>query len=307
MSAAKKVSSGVAVLTRARGGAPRSTVRATSKESSRRWPWFAMTVLSIVVLMAIFAPVLARHNPDTVNLANRFQPPMWMHGGSASYWLGTDDLGRDVASRLMYGARTSLLVGIVGVSIGGAIGLVFGILAGYFRGWFGNLIMRLVDGCMALPLLLIAMVMAVALGESAVTVIVAVSIVLWSRFARVVRGEVLEIMNREFVLQARVSAASALRIMRVHVLPNVANTFIVLLTLDLAWVILTEASLSFLGAGIPPPAASWGGMIAEGQDYVTTAWWISVFPGAVLALTILAVNMLGDWLRDRLDPKLRDF
>jgi peptide/nickel transport system permease protein len=279
--------------------------RSSARKRRRQLPWFAIIVLSIVVLLAVFAPLLANHEPNVVNLTDRITPPMWADGGNPDYWLGTDRLGRDIASRLMYGARNSLIVGLVGIIVGGTIGLVVGIIAGYKGGFIGTVLMRFVDGFLALPLLLIAMVMAIGLGQGIDTLILAVSLILWSRFARLIRGEVLELLSQEYLLQARVSGVSSMRIMRVHILPNVANTFIVLLTLNLAWVILVEASLSFLGAGIPPPEASWGGMIADGRDNMANGWWISVFPGIALALTILAVNLLGDWLRDRLDPKLR--
>ncbi len=188
---------------------------------------------------------------------------------------------------------------------GGGIGLFLGILAGYARGWVEAIIMRTVDSFMAIPNILIALVFAMTLGPSMNTIILALASVIWARFARVTYGEVLALMKRDFILQARVAGCSPLRIMFVHLIPNVFNTFMVMVSLSVGQIVLMEASLSFLGAGIPPPTPSWGQMVSEGRDYITSAWWIAFFPGLALALTVLAFNQFGDWLRDRLDPKLR--
>lgn len=262
-------------------------------------------ILGAILFVTIFAPLISPHDPGEVALGNRFLPPAWQAGGKAGYLLGTDALGRDMLSRIFYGGRVSLAVAVVVLAVGGLIGLALGVVAGYVRGIVGTVIMRLADGLMAIPPILIALDFAMTLKPGMVTVIVALIVVIWARFARVMRGEVLALADRTFVLQARVAGSSHLRIMFVHLLPNVINTFVILLSLNVGWVVLTESSLSFLGAGIPPSTPSWGQMVSEGRQYIASAWWISLFPGTALGLTVLSVNMLGDWLRDRFDPKLR--
>ncbi|MFC1991005.1 ABC transporter permease [Chloroflexota bacterium] len=268
-------------------------------------PWFAAIVLAVIILATILAPILTPYSPEELHLPQRFQPPAWEDGGSTEFFLGTDTVGRDLLTRIFYGARVSLLVAAIVLAIGGIFGLAMGIIAGYVGGIVSTVIMRVVDSLIALPSILIAIVFAMALQPGMRTVIVAISIVLWARFARVIRGEVIGIANSAYILQAKVAGTSQVKIMLVHIIPNVFNTFMILLSLHIGWVILIEASLSFLGAGIPPPTPSWGQMVAEGRGYVTSAWWISFFPGLALALTVLAANLFGDWLRDRLDPKLR--
>ena len=270
-----------------------------------RLPWFSIVILAVLLFVAAFAPMLTPHSPYDISLPDRLTPPSWKEGGSPQYLIGTDTLGRDLWTRILFGTRVSLLVGALVLLISGGIGLMLGVIAGYIGGVVSAVIMRIVDSLMALPALLLALVFAITLGPSMNTVILALSVLLWSRFARVIRGETLAIANRDFILQAKVAGCSEPRIMIVHVLPNVLTTFMILLTLNVGWVILAEASLSFLGAGIPPPTPSWGQMVAEGRGYITTAWWICFFPGMALALTVLAFQLFGDWLRDRLDPKLR--
>ena len=276
----------------------------SSTSSLVRLPWGPIAILTAMLFMTLFVPVLTAYDPMTPDLPRRLMPPAWTKGGSPAYLLGTDTLGRDIMTRILYGGRISLLVALFSCGVGGALGLAVGILAGYMRS-VSSVAMRLVDGLLALPSLLIALVFAMTLGPSMKTVIVAKSMVLWARFARVIYGEALGISKRDYVLQARVAGCSGYRIMLVHILPNIFNTFMILLSLNVGWVITFEASLSFLGAGIPPPTPSWGQMVSEGKDYIVSAWWISFFPGATLALTVLGFQMLGDWLRDRLDPKLR--
>jgi peptide/nickel transport system permease protein len=268
----------------------------------RRIPWVAFAILVLIVGSAVLASLLTPYGPNTIDVLNRLDPPTWFKGG---HILGTDDLGRDVLSRIIYGGRATLIVAVAALAVGGGFGLVMGVLAGYLGGFVGAVIMRVIDGFLTIPLMLIAIVLSLSLGQSLGTVVIATSITLWARFARVIRGEVLEIKNKEFVLQARVSGVSRTRIMLVHIVPNVMNTFIVLITLNLSLAILIGASLSFLGVGVPPPTASWGAMVAEGQDYMTTAWWVSLFPGIALVLCVLSVNIIGDWLRDLLDPRLK--
>jgi peptide/nickel transport system permease protein len=273
----------------------------------RRWPWVAAIILLLLLLAIIFADVLTPYSPETIDLPNRLQPPAWQEGGSSAHLLGTDTLGRDLLTRILHGARISLLVGIVTMAIGGTFGLLMGITAGYFGGKVDAVISRIVDSFMALPSLLIAIVFAVTLGPSMITVIIAISVTMWAQFARVIRGEALALRTREFVLQAKVAGCSTPRILLVHILPSVFNTFMILVSLNIGLAILIEASLSFLGAGIPPPTPSWGQMISEGRGYIASAYWLSLFPGIAIALTVLAFQLFGDGLRDRLDPRLRQF
>jgi len=266
---------------------------------------FLAILLLILVLPAIFAPWLAPHDPVAGRLAQKLKPPAWLPGGSWDYPLGTDPLGRDMLSRLIFGARVSLSVSLVAIFIGGIIGTVLGLVAGYFGGWTDALIMRLVDIAFSMPTILLALVLAVVVGPSFQTVIAIVAFLLWARYARQVRGEVLSVKERDFVAQARIAGCSHLRILFGHILPNVLNTLIVLATLQVGYVILLEGTLSFLGVGIPPPTPAWGLMVATGRALIVSAWWVSFFPGLAILLTVLTLNLMGDWLRDWLDPRLR--
>ncbi len=271
----------------------------------RRLPWFAIIVLATLAFVAIFAPLVSPHNPYAVDLPNRLKPPAWQPGGDWTNVIGTDTLGRDLLTRIFFGARVSLVVAFSCVGIAGGIGYALGVMAGYYGGVFGSVVMRIVDSIMSLPTLLLAIVFAMTLGPSMATVILAITSTMWVRWTRLQRGETLRVMKEDYILQAKVSGASPARIMLVHIAPNIFNTFMVLSSLQIGTVILFEASLSFLGAGIPPPTASWGQMVSEGRGYITSAWWIAFFPGVALALTVFAFNLMGDWLRDRLDPRLR--
>ena len=264
----------------------------------------AFVLLVLLIIPAITADWLAPHDPIHGVVMDRRQPPVFF-GGTWKYPLGTDRIGRDILSRIMYGARVSLSISLVGIFVGGIIGASLGMLAGYFGGWIDTVIMRLVDISLALPAILLALVLAAATGPSFQTIIVVVAFVLWALYARQVRGEVLSIRERDFVARARVAGASQLRVMARHILPNVTNTIIVLATLQVGSVIILEAALSFLGLGIPRPTPAWGIMVADGRQLIVSAWWISFFPGLAITLTVFSLNLLGDWLRDRLDPKLK--
>ena len=270
-----------------------------------RLPWTAFVIIAVMVVVAVFAPLIAPHSPTEQSLPDKLTPPAWQEGGSAKHLLGTDLLGRDLFSRLVYGARVSLTVAAFALLSGGLIGLAVGIIAGYLGGRVDSILMRVVDATLTFPTILIALLLAVSLGAGLRTIVIAITVIIWARFARVVRGEVLGVRARDFVSLARVHGCSSPRIMLVHIVPNVMNTFMVLLTLHIGFVIIVEASLSFLGAGIPPPTPSWGQMVADGRSHIASAWWLAVMPGAAIMLVVLAFNLFGDWLRDWLDPRLR--
>ena len=227
-------------------------------------------------------------------------------GGSMEYPLGTDKQGRDILSRIMHGARISLMVSSLAILLGGGLGTILGMLAAYRGGKTDAIIMRIVDIKLAFPSILLALVLVAAIGAGFTTVIVVIAVLLWARYARVVRGEALAIKQQDFIDRARVSGASNIRIMMKHIFPNLVNTVVVLATLEVGHVIILESTLSFLGAGIPAPTPAWGVMVADGRDLITTAWWIFLFPCLAIVLTVLSMNLLGDWLRDKLDPKLRN-
>ena len=271
----------------------------------RRAPLIPLAIIVIVVFTATFAPLLTPHSTTKPSLADRLTPPMWQEGGSWEHPLGTDALGRDLATRLMYGGRVSLLVAVFTLAIGGGIGTAIGLVSGYFGGRVDAVFMRSADSTLAFPIILFAILLVVAVGPNLANVVIAIALVLWARYARVIRGEVLALKERDFIARARVAGCSHLRILLFHLFPNTVNTLLVLLTLQVGWVIIVEASLSFLGAGIPPPTPAWGSMVSDGREYVDTAWWVSAIPGLAIMLTVVAFNLFGDWLRDTLDPKLR--
>lgn len=268
-------------------------------------PWGSVLIIIGLIVVAFGAPWLTSYSPIEQSLPNKLLPPFWQEGGTSKHLLGTDAFGRDVLTRLCYGARISLLVIASSLPVGGGIGLLIGVLAGYAGGRVDTFLMRLVDAALAFPTILFALLLAVTMGQGLRTLIIAIGLLLWARFARVMRGEVLVLKTRDFVALAQVRGCSHGRIVLAHILPNVMNTFMVLITLHVGVVILAEASLSFLGAGIPPPMPSWGQMIAEGRGKITSAWWLSLPPGVAIMLVVLAFNLFGDWLRDHLDPKLR--
>ena len=275
---------------------------------ARRYPVFSLAImLFVLVIPAIFANWIAPHDPIAGKLSDRLTPPFWVEaegeglyarpGGSMEHILGTDKLGRDILSRLICGARISLTVAAISIILAGTVGTTLGLISGYFGGSIDHLIMRLVDISLTIPAILFALVLAV--------IIVIVSI-FWSSYARLVRGETLSLKAQDFVARAKVAGASNTRIITHHLLPNVVNTLIVLATLEVGQVILLEATLSFLGAGIPRPNPAWGLMIANGRELLVTAWWVAFWPGIAILLSVISMNLLGDWLRDKLDPKLRN-
>ena len=270
------------------------------------FPVIPTLILVVIALVAIFANVLAPHNPEVGSLVARFKPPFWQAGGSTKYLLGTDQLGRDVLSRLMFGARVSMVVGFTAVIFAGVIGTALGILSGYLGGWVDQVIMRLTDTWLALPALTFAIFLAAIVGPSMWNIVIILGITYWTRYARVIRGEVLSLKEREFVRLAIVAGCSKWTIMWRHILPNVINSAIVLGSLMLGVVIITEATLSFLGVGVPPPQPAWGLMLSDGkQGLMVGRWWLTIFPGCCIMLMVLSANLLGDWLRVKFDPQLR--
>lgn len=283
----------------------------TGTTASRSWRWprhypplLATVLLTIFVLIAVFGPALSPYAADQTDFTAAMKPPAWQEAGSAAHPLGTDQLGRDLATRIIHGARLSLILALIGVGGAGAIGIGLGLIAGYTRGWISDLIMRVVDAFLALPFFLVALAFVAALGVSITNIIIVMALTTWPPFTRLVRGEALRVREADFVALARVSGVPGWRIALVHVLPNVMNGVIVLATLDVGRVILLESGLSFLGLGVQPPTVSWGLLLADGKQFMTFAWWLTVLPGLALLITVLSFNILGDWLRDRFDPRL---
>lgn len=271
----------------------------------RRLPLIPMFVLVVFVFTGVTANWIAPHDPERGNLRARNAPPVWMDGGSSEYLLGTDHLGRDMLSRVIFGARISLVVVVVVLGVGGVIGVTMGLVAGWYGKWVDEAIMRIVDIKLAIPTILLALVLVLALGQTFLIIVAILAIAIWPRFARNVRGEVLQLKTMDYVALAKVAGASTPRILLKHIFPGVVNTLIILATLEVGIVILLEATLSFLGAGVPPPTPAWGSMVADGRDRLAVAWWISSIPGVAIMLVVLSMNLFGDWLRDKLDPRLR--
>jgi len=270
------------------------------------FPLIPIVILLGVLLVAIFANVIAPHNPEVGVLGDRFRPPAWQANGTIDHLLGTDHLGRDVLSRLIFGARISVIVGLMVIIVAGFVGTALGIISGYMGRWVDQVIMRLTDAWLALPALTFAIFLAAIIGPSATNIIIILALVYWTRYARVIRGEVLSVRERDFVRLAVVAGCSKWKIMRKHILPNVINSAIVLATLQLGQVIIAEAALSFLGVGVPPPQPAWGLMLADGKKGLMAGyWWLTVLPGSCIMLMVLSANLLGDWLRVKFDPQLR--
>jgi peptide/nickel transport system permease protein len=263
-----------------------------------------LLVLLIILFISIAAPLLASYDPAQTNVARKLLPPAWAARGMAEYPLGTDNLGRDILSRLIYGSRVSLLVGFCSVIVSGIIGIVLGLVAGFYGRWIDSVIMRIVDAFLSIPTILFMLLFIFVLGPGIGTLIIVIGLTSWVSYARMVRSEVMSIRERDLVRSARAVGANDFRIIFVHILPNVISSFIVISTLSVGRVIIAEASLSFLGLGIQSPDVSWGGMLSDGRQYLATSWWVATFPGSVITITVLSIIFVGDWLRDWLDPKL---
>src|SRR5712664_374365 len=271
----------------------------------RELPWFPGAVLAALVLTAVFAAVLAPQSPTEGDITQKLIPPVWLERGEREHPLGTDRFGRDVLSRIIYGSRISLLVSLIAIGVAGTFGTLLGLIAGYRGGLTDTVLMRLTDVGLSLPTILIAVVLVAVSEPSLRNVIFVIALLLWPRFARQIRGETLAIKEQDFVALAVVAGRSSAWIISRHIFPNVVPTLLVISTLQVGYVVLLEGTLSFLGVGVPPPNPAWGLMIADGRGFLATAWWISLFPGMAMVLTVLSVNLMGDWLRDHLDPKLR--
>ena len=265
----------------------------------------ALTFFLLVVFAAVFAPWLAPHDPTIQSLRLRLRPPIWLAGSEAGHILGTDALGRDMLSRIIFGARVSLLVGFTAVLLQTLIGVSAGLVAGYYGGFVDNLLMRFADVQQAIPFLVLVVAVAAVVGPSLLNTVLILGVTGWVTYGRVVRAQVLSLMQQEYVTASQALGSKDQRVMLRHLLPNLVAPVTVVGTLTVSAMILVEASLSFLGLGVPPPTPTWGGMVADGRNYLVTAWWVSVMPGTAVFLTVLAINLVGDWLREVLDPTLR--
>ncbi|WP_188206830.1 ABC transporter permease [Alkalibacillus aidingensis] len=286
----------------------------TSSSQSKKWikqllksktGTVGLLIVVSVILMAIFADLIVPHSHSETNVADRLIPPFWMDGGSSEYILGTDNLGRDILSRIIIGSQVSLLVGISSVIVAGAIGLSLGLISGYYGKWIDQVIMRLVDSFLAIPNILFMLIILAVIGTSLPAIILVLGVTTWVIYARMVRSETLSIKERDYVKSARAIGANDMRIISKYILPNVISSFIVIATLNVATTIILESSLSFLGLGIQSPDVSWGLMLSDGRDYLATSWWVATFPGLAITITVLGIIFLGDWLRDVLDPKTK--
>jgi len=262
-----------------------------------------MFILFLFVFVGVFGPWLAPHSTTDVDLSSRNEPGFW--DGNWSNPMGTDSLGRDVLSRVIVGTRTTLEFCVLAIAMAGTVGTFLGLVAGYFGSWIDVIIMRLVDLALSVPFILLAMVLTVTLGAGFMNLVIIIALLLWAGYTRQVRAEVLSLKERDFVALAKVAGVSPQRIIARHIFPNLTHLIIVLATLQVGYVILIEAALSYLGVGIPPPEPVWGSMVSDGRAFLNTAWWVSTFPGIAIGLVVLSLNLLGDWLRDKLDPRLR--
>jgi peptide/nickel transport system permease protein len=272
------------------------------KRTSRlRLPWISLSIVAILLVCAVFAPLLAPNDPTRLNMLDAKLAP----GDSLSHPLGTDVMGRDMLSRLIYGARTSVLISLAALGTGAVVGTMVGLISGFRGGWVDALTMRAADAALGFPTILVAMIIVVLMGAGIENIILAVALTVWARFARMVRGDVLGIREMDFVTLAKIAGVSTPAIIWRHIFPNTVNTLMVITSLQVGQVILLEASLSFLGLGLPPGAPAWGIMVAEGRTVILDVWWLSLLPGLAITAVVLAFNFFGDWMRDTLDPKLR--
>lgn len=285
-------------------GTVRSGVSLIARLSARmlRARYLFAAFLALIVIAAVFAPLISPTDPNAQDIVNRLAPPSWQSGGSAAHLFGTDELGRDILARTIYGARTSVLIGVIVVAIGMASGTAAGLLAGFRGGWVDNLVMRVVDIQFAFPALLMAMALVFALGAGTGTIIIALSVDAWLPYCRLGRSMVLSVRNTTYVEAARTVGLGSGRLLRRHILPNVASPLITLAVLEFARIVLAESTLSFLGLGVQPPTVSWGLMLNTGEDYLTVAWWLITIPGLFLTLTVLSANVVASWLRTAADP-----
>jgi peptide/nickel transport system permease protein len=276
-----------------------------AKLIARWWSvWFGIVMVVGMIVLAVFAPLIAPHDPYVQDLSKARLPPFWYPSADPTHPLGTDTLGRDELSRLIYGSRVSLLVGFSAVALSAFIGISLGLISGYYAGIADLVIMRLTEFQLALPFILLALVVSAIFGPSLRNLIIILGCTGWVGYARVTRAEVLSARERQYVEAARAIGAPAWRILVRHILPNIASPLIVIATFTLAGMMIQEASLSFLGLGVQPPTPSWGVMLSDGREFLTTSWWLGVFPGIMIVLCVLGINLLGDWLRDLLDPRL---
>lgn len=264
-----------------------------------------LSIMTAIVLATVLAPWISPYDPVQQDINQRLRPPLWVNEAGGRHFLGTDQLGRDVLSRLIYGSRVSLVVGFTAVPLSALIGTLVGVVSGYTSGLVDEVLMRLVDIQLAIPFILLALAVMAVLGPNLLNLIIVLAVTTWVHFAKLIRGEVLSVRERDFVVAALALGASHARIMRLHILPSIVSSITVLTTLNLPRTIITEAGVSFLGLGIQPPTPSWGGMLSEGQEYVWTAWWLSTLAGLAISITVLGANLLGDWVRDALDPRIR--
>ncbi|MBI5969007.1 MAG: ABC transporter permease [Deltaproteobacteria bacterium] len=273
----------------------------------KRAPKGPLIILILLFTTGIFADFLAfGHDPEVGNPRLRLLPPFWYEGGTTKYPLGTDTMGRDVLTRLIYGSRVSLLVAFAAVIVASVIGTILGILAGYHGGWVDQVVMRFTDAWLSIPTVMFGILLAVIVGPGVFNIVIIMGLVFWTRYARVTRGETLSLKEREFVQLAIVDGCSKLRIMRKHILPNVINNVITLASMQIGIVVVVEASLTFLGVGVPPPKPAWGLMLSEGRGGLLAGyWWLIVFPGVAIAFLVMSFNLMGDWLRLYLDPHYR--
>ena len=285
--------------------AEREWMRLLVRLVRRRTALFGMIVVAVVVLAAVFAPLVSPFDPLAQDISQRLKEPGWHDAQGRVHLLGTDHLGRDILSRIIYGSRIALLVGLAAVAISGILGMAIGLVAGYFRGKVDDVLMRVADVQLAFPFILLAIAVIGVLGPNLRNIIIVIGVSSWVVYARVVRGEVLSIREREFVQAAIALGSRDGRILIRHVLPNAFTPWLVVATLDMARVIVIESALSFLGLGVQPPTPTWGGMLADGRVYLSTAWWLATFPGLAILITVLGINLFGDGLRDTLDPRLK--